>query len=100
MKIWKAKTKEEIKMKVTKETIIRTAITFIALINSVLTVMGKNPLPWSETEMFEGLSALLTVITTAWSWWKNNSFTQNALLADSYMKKLKTGGEIDEKKRA
>ena len=83
-------------MKVTKETIIRTAITFIALINSVLTVMGKNPLPWSETEMFEGLSALLTVITTAWSWWKNNSFTQNALLADSYMKKLKTGGEIDE----
>lgn len=87
-------------MKVTKETIIRTAITFIALINSVLTVMGKNPLPWSETEMFEGLSALLTVITTAWSWWKNNSFTQNALLADSYMKKLKTGGEIDEKKRA
>lgn len=87
-------------MRVTKETIIRTAITFIALINSVLTVMGKNPLPWSETEMFEGLSALLTVITTAWSWWKNNSFTQNALLADSYMKKLKTGGEIDEKKRA
>lgn len=87
-------------MRVTKETIIRTAITFIALINSVLTVMGKNPLPWSETEMFEGLSALLTVITTAWSWWKNNSFTQNALLADSYMKKLKTGGEIDDKKRA
>ena len=83
-------------MKVTKETLLRTAVTLIALINSVLTVTGRNPLPWSETEMYEGLSALFTVVTTAWSWWKNNSFTQNALLADSYMKKLKTGGEIDE----
>ena len=76
-------------MKIKKETIIRTIITFVALINSILIIMGKNPLPWSETEMFEGLSALLTVITTAWSWWKNNSFTEEAQAADEAMKELK-----------
>ena len=76
-------------MKISKETIIRTIITAIALINSVLTMTGKNPLPFSEEEMYTGLSSLASVITVIWSWWKNNSFTHNAIVADSYLKDLK-----------
>ncbi len=76
-------------MKIKKETIIRTIITAIALLNSVLTMTGKNPLPFSEEEMYTGLSSLASVITVIWSWWKNNSFTHNAIVADSYLKDLK-----------
>ncbi len=76
-------------MKIKSDTIIRTVITALALINSVLVMTGKSPLPWSEDELYEGMSAVLAVATTAWSWWKNNSFTPAAIKADEYMKGLK-----------
>ena len=78
-------------MKVKTETIVRTIVTAAALINSVLTLIGKNPLPWSEDELYTGVSATAAVITTAWSWWKNNSLTHEAIEADEYMHKLKEG---------
>ena len=60
---------------VSKDTIIRTIVTFVALVNSVLTMIGKNPLPFSDDEVYLFFSTLLTVFSTVWSWWKNNSFT-------------------------
>ena len=36
---------------VSKDTIIRTIVTFVALVNSVLTMIGKNPLPFSDDEV-------------------------------------------------
>ena len=76
-------------MKIKSDTIIRTVITFIALLNSILVMLGRSPLPWSEDALYEGMSAGLAVITTLWSWWKNNSFTTAAIKADNYMKELK-----------
>lgn len=80
-------------MKIEKSTLIRTIITFISLLNAVLTMAGKNPLPWSDEQMYAALSATATVITTFWAWWKNNSFTREAIKADEYMKELKLGEE-------
>ena len=77
-------------MKIKSDTIIRTIITAVALLNSVLVILGKSPLPWSNDELYEGLSAALAVITTMWSWWKNNSFTTAAIKADSYMEEMKS----------
>lgn len=37
---------------VSKDTIIRTIVTFVALVNSVLTMIGKNPLPFSDDEVY------------------------------------------------
>lgn len=76
-------------MKVKKETWIRTIITFIALVNSVLIMLNKNPLPYSEDEMYVGISGIFTVLTTLWSWWKNNSFSYPAIKADEYMRRQK-----------
>ena len=76
-------------MKVKSDTIIRTIITAIALINSVLVMFGKNPLPFENEEIYEVLSACFAIGTTIWSWWKNNSFTNAAIKADEYMKELK-----------
>ena len=75
-------------MKVSKNTWIRTVVLLVALINQVLTVSGKNPLPWSETEIYEGVTLMFTAAASIVSWWKNNSFTKNAIKADEYKKSL------------
>ena len=75
--------------KISKETLIRTSVLAIALINSVLTMLGKNPLPFSENEIYQAISAICTVVASLWTWWKNNSFTDAAIRADEYMDALK-----------
>lgn len=72
-----------------KGTVIRTTVLVLALLNQMLIVFGKNPLPFSDEELYQGVSAVLTVITSLISWWKNNSFTKKARLADEYLKHLK-----------
>ena len=74
---------------VSKETIIRTIILAIALLNQILTAAGKNPLPFSDEEIYEGLTLAFTVGSAVWAWWKNNSFTKNAIAADEYKAQLK-----------
>ena len=74
---------------VSKETLIRTGILFVTLINSVLSMLGKNPLPFSDSEIYQAISAVCTVAATVWAWWKNNSFTNAAIKADEYKNTLK-----------
>ena len=74
-------------------TIIRTIITLLTMVNMVLTMAGINPIPFAEDELYNTLSALAAGITTIWSWWKNNSFTKEAIAADEYMKELKSKKE-------
>ena len=76
--------------KVSKETLLRTVILAITLINSVLIMLGKNPLPFSENEIYQAISAVCTVAASLWAWWKNNSFTNSAIRADEYMNALKS----------
>lgn len=76
-------------MNVKSETLIRTFITAFALINSVLAMFDIEPLPVKDEELYDTLSAVLAIVTTIWSWWKNNSFTYAAIEADEYMKELK-----------
>ena len=82
--------------KVEKETIIRTVILTIALLNSILVMSGKNPLPFADDELYLWLSTVATIITSLIAWWKNNSFTQEAIQADEYLEELRAGIENDE----
>ena len=74
---------------VKSDTIIRTILTFVALVNSVLVIMDKDKLPWTEDEVYQGVSAVFAVATGIWSWWKNNSFSPEAIKADEYKDELK-----------
>lgn len=76
-------------MKVSGETIARTVVLALALINQALTMFGVNPLPFSDTQVYEFITLAFTLGTTIWAWWKNNSFTEAALKADEYMNQLK-----------
>lgn len=77
-------------MKPTVDTIIRTILLVVTIVNQVLTSLGKNPIPFSDEEIYGALTAVATVVMTLWAWWKNNSFTQAAIQADAVMKSLKT----------
>lgn len=75
--------------KIPTETIIRAIVLLVTLVNTVLTMSGKNPLPFAEEELYAWLSAVATVAATLWAWWKNNSFTPEAIQADKYLAGLK-----------
>ena len=74
------------------ETIIRTVLLDIALLNQLLTAFGKCPLPIEDELVNQLISAIFTVSASVWSWWKNNSVTKNAIKADEYLKELKNSG--------
>lgn len=73
------------KRKIEKMTIVRTAVLAFALINQVLTISGYNSLPFTDEEFGQAVSMVLTAGASLWAWWKNNSFTQNAIIADEYL---------------
>ena len=76
-------------MKISSGTIARTVVLILALVNQVLTMTGYNPLPWSDEQVYEGITLLLTVAASLVTWWKNNSFSSAAIKADKVMKDLK-----------
>lgn len=76
-------------MKVTAGTIARTIVLALALINQLLTVFGYNVIDISTETINTLITTIFTVITAIISFWKNNSFTKEAIEADKVMKELK-----------
>mgnify|MGYP005751142297 CR=1 FL=1 len=69
-----------------KETIVRTIVLALALINQLLAVFGKSPIPLSEAQINEIavqidllFATLFTTITAIWAWWKDNDVTKEAI---------------------
>lgn len=79
------------------DTIARTIVAAIALLNSIMLMIGKAPLDLDENTIYVVCSGIATVATTIWVWWKNNSITKEAIVADDFMHELKSGrGECSE----
>jgi len=76
-------------MKASKGTIIRTALLVLAIINNLLSVFGKPVLPITDEQLELIISTIITVVVAVVNWWKNNSYTEEAVEADVYMKRLK-----------
>lgn len=73
------------KRKIKTGTIVRTVVLVFALINQALIIAGYHPLPFTDEEVGQAVSMLLTVAASIWAWWKNNSFTQAAIKADTQL---------------
>ena len=76
-------------LKVSKGTLIRTALLILAILNNLLAVFGKSPLPIEDETVEEVISFLFTTGTAVAAWWKNNSFSDAALKADAVLRQLK-----------
>ena len=75
------------RINITKGTLIRTILLVLALINQVLAVFGKSPIPIDDDTLTNFISTAWTFIASLIAWWKNNSFTKKAIEADEVLRK-------------
>jgi SPP1 family holin len=80
---------ESTKIRPTAGTVARTICLVLALVNQLLSIFGKSPIPINDNDIEQLVSLLFVIGAASASWWKNNSVTQNAILADAYLKELK-----------
>lgn len=76
-------------MKIKPATIARTAVLALALANQVLSVAGLSPLPIDSATIEPWVTTGLTTAAAIWAWWKNNSFTPDAIRADELLKEMR-----------
>lgn len=72
-----------------KDTVIRTIVLAIALLNQMFAMFGIQQLNIDEETIYQAVTAILTIGSAVWAWWKNNSFTKAAQEADKVLKELK-----------
>ena len=78
------------KLQITSGTIARTAILILALVIQVLTATGHSVINISDENINTLISTGFTIVSALIAWWKNNSFTQAAIMADEVMKEDKS----------
>ena len=76
-------------MKIQPATIARTAVLALALANQLLSVAGLSPLPIDSATLEPWVTTGLTTAAALWAWWKNNSFTPEAIRADELLKEMR-----------
>ena len=79
--------------KPTIHTIIRTAALVITMLN--LVVSQTADMPFASHPIYQFLSWLAAGGSAVWTWWKNNSFTFSALLADEHLESLRENSKDD-----
>lgn len=81
------------KNKVSYQTIARTVVLVLALVNQILASTGKVPLNLDESVVYDAASLVFTIVSAVVACWKNNSFTKKAIEADKYLEDLKKGAK-------
>lgn len=71
------------------DTIIRTIVLIIALINQILAILGREKLPITDDMVYQIVTIIITIGASLWAWWKNNSFTIPAIQGDIVKDQLK-----------
>lgn len=74
--------------KIKVATLTRTAVLILALTNQILSATGHSPIPVDDAQLEQLISTGMTVGAAIWAWWKNNSFTKEAIAADNYLESL------------
>lgn len=76
---------------ISKGTIIRTACLILTLVNAGLAIFGKSPLPIDDAMIEQVVSFVFVAASSLAAWWKNNSFSKDAIQADRFLASLKEG---------
>lgn len=76
---------------VTAETWTRLIMAIIVAINQGLAIFGREKLPFTENEIYQVISFILSCWTLWRNHWKNNSYTQPAQDGDKVMHTLESG---------
>ena len=80
-----------------KNLIIRLGVMIVSFINLILTSCGINPIPVSESEVYNLLSFAVVIVSSAYNMWKNNNFTPAAKAGQKVIDAIKNGELTAEK---
>lgn len=72
-------------------TYVSTVVLIFTMVNYVLNIMGKPVININENEIAAWVTAIVGVVGIIYSWYKNQSITHPAQVADDVMKILKDG---------
>lgn len=80
--------------KIQPDTIARTIVLALALLNQLLAILGKGTIEIAENDVYQVVSIVWTIVSAIVAWWYNNSFTQHAIRADDYLDSLRNGSQV------
>lgn len=83
-------------MKISKGTIIRTAMLLLVIVNLILKAFGKPIIDLDEGTILYWLEYIIEIAVILVTFWKNNSFSPAAIKADEFLKELKASDDIYE----
>ena len=58
--------------------IVRLVVLLILICNQTLISFGYNPLPFSEEQIYEGVSSVALAASAVYAWWKHNNITKES----------------------
>lgn len=76
-------------MKISKSTIIRTVLVALVIVNFVLEKSGIDVIPADEYTITMFVETGIEIAILIVGFWKNNSYTPNAIKADKFLKELR-----------
>lgn len=79
--------------KIQPDTIARTIVLALALVNQIFAIFGKGTIQIAENDIYQVVSLVWTIGSALVAWWYNNSFTKHAIRADNYLDSLKNGSQ-------
>ena len=83
---------EQINVKDIKaSTYVSAVVLIFTMVNYVLNIMGKPVININENEIAAWVTAIVGIVGIIYSWYKNQSITYPAQVADDIMKILKDG---------
>lgn len=77
--------------KITKGTIVRTVVLFLALGNHALTIAGHSPLPFDDVMIEQIIAFGFDTVASIVAWWKDNDFTKRSRTMKAIARSI--GGE-------
>ncbi len=76
-------------MKISKSTIVRTILVAVVIVNFFLEKFGLDIIDTDESAVMMLLESLIEVAVIVVGFWKNNSYSQNAIKADKFLSQLR-----------
>ncbi|GGJ77053.1 phage holin [Virgibacillus salexigens] len=68
---------------------VRLSIMLTVTINTIASIINKPLVPFNNEEIAIGVSVMFLVVSNIWNHWMNNSYTDKAIRADSYLNSMK-----------
>ena len=76
-------------LEIPASTYVRWIMVILVSVNSILTILECNPIPYSENGIYEVVSYILNIAILIVNTYKNNSTSKEALITDKIMRALK-----------